>query len=325
MIDLPTQRDALASSPDTAGGPERARSPYAASAPAADVPEGRPAESPVAPAAGGPTPRSRARRRRAWLAVARLAIVAVLLAVWQLGVNAKIVDPFFWGEPQGVWATMSGWFTEGTSQGSLADQILITLEEAVLGFLIGAVLGVVCGIALGRVQLLSELFAPFLKAANSIPRIILGSIFTVAFGFGMQSKVILAVVLVFFGVFFNAFQGAREVDRNLIANARLLGASRWQVTRDVVLPSAFTWILASLHISFGFALIGALVGEILGANQGLGLLIRSSQNNFDMNGVLAGMVLVAVVALTAEGLITLLERRLLRWRPPQTHGGAAVE
>ena len=136
---------------------------------------------------------------------------------------------------------------------------------------------------------------------------------------------ILAVVLVFFGVFFNAFQGAREVDRNLIANARLLGASRWRVTRDVVLPSAFTWILASLHISFGFALIGALVGEILGANQGLGLLIRSSQNNFDMNGVLAGMVLVAVIALTAEALITLLERRLLRWRPPQTHGGAAIE
>ncbi len=180
-----------------------------------------------------------------------------------------------------------------------------------------SVLGVVCGIALGRIRLLAELFAPFIKVANSIPRIILGSIFTVAFGFGIQSKVILAVVLVFFGVFFNAFQGAREVDRNLIANARLLGASRWQVTRDVVLPSAFTWILASLHISFGFALIGALVGEILGANQGLGLLIRTSQNNFDMNGVLAGMVIVAVIALVAEALITLLEK------PPAALAAAA--
>ena len=271
------------------------------------------------------SPRQRANRRRAILAVARLAIVAVLLVSWQLCVNAKIVDPFFWGEPTGVWSDLKDWVTVGTSQGSLGDQIMVTLEEAVLGFIIGSILGVVCGIALGRVRLLSELFAPFLKAANSIPRIILGSIFTVAFGFGIQSKVILAVVLVFFGVFFNAFQGAREVDRNLIANARLLGASRWKVTRDVVLPSAFTWILASLHISFGFALIGALVGEILGANQGLGLLIRSSQNNFDMNGVLAGMVLVAFIALTAEGLISLLERRLLRWRPPQAHGGAAIE
>jgi len=273
----------------------------------------------------GPSARTRARRRRTGLAGARLVIVVVLLVTWQACVNAKVVDPFFWGEPKGVWSTLIDWFTVGTSQGSLGAQIVVTLEEAVLGFVIGSILGVVCGIALGRVRLLSELFAPFLKAANSIPRIILGSIFTVAFGFGIQSKVILAVVLVFFGVFFNAFQGAREVDRNLIANARLLGASRWQVTRNVVLPSAFTWILASLHISFGFALIGALVGEILGANQGLGLLIRSSQNNFDMNGVLAGMVLVAFIALTAEALITLLERRLLRWRPPQTHGGAAVE
>lgn len=271
------------------------------------------------------SPRQRANRRRATLALVRLAIVAALLVSWQLCVNAKIVDPFFWGEPTGVWGDLKDWVTVGTSQGSLGEQIMVTLEEAVLGFIIGSILGVVCGIALGRVRLLSELFAPFLKAANSIPRIILGSIFTVAFGFGIQSKVILAVVLVFFGVFFNAFQGAREVDRNLIANARLLGASRWKVTRDVVLPSAFTWILASLHISFGFALIGALVGEILGANQGLGLLIRSSQNNFDMNGVLAGMVLVAFIALTAEGLISLLERRLLRWRPPQAHGGAAIE
>lgn len=299
MIDTPTQSDAAVT--DVA-----AQLPPVAATPAR-------------------SPRTRARRRRAVLAGARLAIVVVLLVAWQACVDAKVVDPFFWGEPRGVWADLYDWLTVGTSQGSLGDQILVTLEEAVLGFVIGSILGVVCGIALGRVRILSELFAPFLKAANSIPRIILGSIFTVAFGFGIQSKVILAVVLVFFGVFFNAFQGAREVDRNLIANARLLGASRWQVTRDVVLPSAFTWILASLHISFGFALIGALVGEILGANQGLGLLIRSSQNNFDMNGVLAGMVLVAVIALTAEGLISLLERRLLRWRPPQTHGGAAVE
>ena len=303
MIDVSSHPQA----PVTARGPEQVTDPAPGSA---TTSRRRPA---------------RGRRRRWTLSGARVAIVVVALLTWQLCVNAKIVDPFFWGEPRGVLADLRDWVTVGTSQGSLGAQILVTLEEAVLGFLIGATLGVVCGIALGRVAVLSEIFGPFLKAANSIPRIILGSIFTVAFGFGIQSKVILAVVLVFFGVFFNAYQGSREVDRNLIANAQLLGASRWQVTRDVVLPSAFTWILASLHISFGFALIGALVGEILGANQGLGLLIRSSQNNFDMNGVLAGMVLVAVIALTAEGLITVLERRLLRWRPPQSHGGAAVE
>ncbi len=269
--------------------------------------------------------RGRNARRRGALAAARVAIVLVVLTAWQLAVNAKVIDTFFWGSPSGVWETLVTWFTVGTSLGSLAEQILVTLQEAVLGFVIGVILGVVFGIALGRVRLLAELLSPFIKVANSIPRIVLGAIFTVAFGFGIQSKIILAVVLVFFGVFFNAFQGTREVDRNLLANAQLLGASPWRVTREVVLPSAFTWILASLHISFGFALIGAIVGELLGANKGLGLLIRTSQNNFDMNGVLAGMVLIAIIALVAEALITVLENRLLRWRPPQTHGGTAVE
>ena len=185
------------------------------------------------------------------------------------GVNAKVVDPFFWGEPERCVGHAVDWSPSAppglARRADLRDPAggrsrLRHRRDPRCGLRHRARPG----------QLLAELFAPFLKAANSIPRIILGSIFTVAFGFGIQSKVILAVVLVFFGVFFNAFQGTREVDRNLIANARLLGASRWRVTRDVVLPSAFTWILASLHISFGFALIGALVGEILGANKGLG-------------------------------------------------------
>jgi NitT/TauT family transport system permease protein len=263
-------------------------------------------------------------RRRILLNVARLALVVAWLGSWEVGVKTHHVDPFFWGQPSGVYDQLKVWIRDGTAQGSLSQQISVTLQEAVLGFLIGVALGVVCGIALGRNQFLSDLLAPFIKVANSIPRIVLGAIFTVAFGFGMQSKVILAVVLVFFGVFFNAFQGTREVDRNLMSNARILGASRWQATRQVVLPSAFTWILASLHVSFGFALIGAIVGELLGADKGLGLLIRTSQNNFNMNGVLAGMVLIAMIALVAEFLINLLEKRILRWRPPQA-GSASLD
>ncbi len=256
-------------------------------------------------------------RRLSTIYLARLALLVVLIGGWQLGVNTRHIDPFFWGSPTGAWHQLRVWVLTGTAQGSLASQIVVTLQEALYGFLIGVVLGVVFGIALGRSQFLSDLLAPFIKIANSIPRIVLGSFFTLAFGYGIKSKVILAVVLVFFGVFFNAFQGTREVDRNLMSNARILGASRWQATRQVVLPSAFTWIMASLHISFGFALIGALVGELLGADKGLGLLIKNSQNNTDINGVLAGMVLVALIALVAETLITLLERRILRWRPPQ--------
>ena len=152
----------------------------------------------------------------------------------------------------------------------------MTIYEAGAGFLIGAVMGILCGIALGRNQLLSDVFSIYIKVANSIPRVVLGSIFIVALGLGAASKIALAVVMVFFVVFANAFQGVREADKNLIANARILGASDWQMTRAVVIPSALSWILASLHVSFGFALVGAIVGEFLGAREGMGLLIATA-------------------------------------------------
>jgi NitT/TauT family transport system permease protein len=257
-----------------------------------------------------------ARRRRTLVYLTRLAVTVVIFGGWQLFTQWGIVDEFFFGQPTKIVAQAVTWFEHGTPYGSLWAQIGVTLEETVFGFVIGVVLGVIFGIALGRVRFLAEVLGPFIKVVNSIPRIVLGAIFTVAFGLGLESKVLLVIVLVFFSVFFNAFQGAREVDRNLIANARILGASPAQVTRQVVLPSAFTWILASLHVSFGFALIGAIVGEYMGAQQGLGLLISQSQNTFNPNGVFATMFIIAIMALLAEGLITLLERRLLAWRPP---------
>jgi NitT/TauT family transport system permease protein len=261
------------------------------------------------------TRRARSRRGAGVLAL-RVAIFVVVVGGWELCARAGVVDPFFFGEPSRIVSQLQTWVQQGTEAGSLWEQIFATLEEAVLGFLIGVVLGVVCGIALGRVQLLADIFSPYIKVMNSIPRIVLGSIFILWLGLGLSSKVALAVVLVFFAVFFNAFQGAREVDRNLVANARILGASRRQVTRHVVLPSAMTWIIASMHVSFGFALIGAIVGEFLGAQKGLGLLISQAQGTFNADGVFAAMVIIAIVALAAEGLITLLERRLLAWRPP---------
>jgi NitT/TauT family transport system permease protein len=255
-------------------------------------------------------------RRRSGVTGLRVAIFVVIVGGWELCARAGLIDPFFFGQPTHIVSQLKDWVENGTQAGPLIDQVLITLEEALLGFLIGVVLGVICGIALGRIQLLADVFAPYIKVMNSIPRIVLGSIFILWLGLGMSSKVALAVVLVFFAVFFNAFQGAREVDRNLVSNARILGASSGQVTRHVVLPSAMTWIIASMHVSFGFALIGAIVGEFLGAQQGLGLLISQAQGTFNADGVFAAMVIIALVALAAEALITVLERRLLSWRPP---------
>ena len=268
---------------------------------------------------------ARGRRKRKLLVnLSRLGVLAFVLVGWQLFTQWNIVDPFFFGQPTGIVLRMRDWLVEGTAYGTLWSQIWVTMKEALLGFVFGVSAGIVLGVLLGQVRFIADVLGPFIKIINAVPRIVLGSIFVVWLGFGTTSKVLLAAVLVFFVVFFNAFQGVREVDPVLVSNVRILGASRWQVVRHVVLPSALTWIIASLHVAFGFAIIGAIVGEFLGAQEGLGLVIATAQNNFDPNGVFAAMLIIAVVALTAESLISMLEHRLLAWRPPShTEAGGA--
>ncbi|AKJ10286.1 ABC transporter permease [Streptomyces incarnatus] len=256
-----------------------------------------------------------ARRRKALVMAVRVLLLVAVLGLWEGLSRAKIIDPFNFSMPSKIWDQIWTWVMHGTALGSLGEQIWYTLYEALLGWVIGVIAGVVLGIALGRIRLLAEVLGPYIKVLNSIPRIVLAPIFLIWFGLGPSSKIASAVVLVFFPVFFNAFQGAREVDRNLVANARILGASDRRVTLQVVIPSATSWIFTSLHVSFGFALIGAIVGEYIGATRGIGLLVSQSQNTFNAAGVYAAMVILAVVALAAEGLLTFAERRIFRWKP----------
>ncbi|MCA8289153.1 ABC transporter permease [Burkholderia vietnamiensis] len=257
----------------------------------------------------------RLRRRRNLIVALRIAVLVVVLGGWELAARLKWIDPFFFSMPSLIFEQIQDWFVNGTSQGPLLTQVWVTLEETAIGFVIGSVAGVICGIVLGRNKLMADVFGPYIQIANSIPRVVLGSVFVIALGLGMASKIALAVVMVFFVVFGNAFQGVREADRYLIANAQILGASRRQITTSVVIPSALSWILASLHVSFGFALVGAVVGEFLGSKQGIGLLISTAQGAFNASGVFAAMIVLAVVALAADYLLTRIEKRLLKWRP----------
>jgi NitT/TauT family transport system permease protein len=260
---------------------------------------------------------ARAVNHRRLVIFLRIAVAVGTLAGWEAAVRYGLIDAFFFSQPSAIYDQLAVWMTEGTSQGPLWSELLVTMEETVLGFLIGSALGIFFGIALGRNKLAADVFSIYIKVANAIPRVVLGSIFIIMFGLGMGSKVALAVVMVFFVVFGNAFQGVREADKNLIANAYILGASKRQVTFSVVFPSALTWILASLHVSFGFALVGAVVGEFLGARHGIGLLISTAQGTFNAAGVFSAMIVLAVVALAAEYLLTAIENTLLKWRPAQ--------
>ena len=251
----------------------------------------------------------------------QLGIFIAFLAAWEIGVRAGAIDPFFYSSPSAIASRLYEWVTEGTVAGSLWYQLYVTMEEAVLGFLTGSIMGVICGIFLGRNKLASDVLDVYIKVLNAIPRVVLAPIFILLFGLGLTSKVALSFVMVFFVVFANAFQGVREADRAMIANAQILGASQWQVTRYVVLPSAMSWIFASLHVSFGFAIVGAIVGEYVGARYGIGLLIQTAAGSFDAAGIFGAIVLIVIIALSAEYIMTALENYLVRWRPPQVHEG----
>jgi NitT/TauT family transport system permease protein len=245
----------------------------------------------------------------------RFFILFVILGGWEALSRSKLIDEFFYSRPTAIADRLTEWITEGTEQGSLWYHLWVTMEESLLGFFTGSAAGIVAGIALGRNRMLADVFSVYIKVINSIPRVVLAPIFIMIFGLGLSSKVALSFVMVFFVVFSNAFQGVREADRNLLANAQILGARGWQLTRSVIIPSAMSWIFASLHVSFGFAIVGAIVGEFVGSRYGIGLLINVAKGSFDAAGMYAAIVIIMVVALVAEYLMTLLENRLAKWRP----------
>ena len=256
-----------------------------------------------------------ARRRAQQVYFWRYLILIVFLVGWEVLSRTKLIDDFFFSKPSDIVGRLYTWVTEGTSEGSLWYHLWVTMEESMLGFVTGAVAGVIAGIALGRNRMLADVFSVYIKVINSIPRVVLAPIFIMIFGLGLTSKVALSFVMVFFVVFANAFQGVREADRNLLANAQILGARGWQLTNSVVIPSAMSWIFASLHVSFGFAIVGAIVGEFVGARYGIGLLINVAKGSFDAAGMYAAIVIIMVVALAAEYLMTMIESRLAKWRP----------
>ena len=253
---------------------------------------------------------------RGLLLLLQVAVAVVAILLWHLFTTTSLVgDPsrmqFFFSTPGAVARQIWAWFADG----SIWYHLWITLSEAVLAFVIGALAAVVLGFWFARRPRLAAVFDPYVKGANALPRVVLAPIFTLWFGLGIWSKVALGFTLVFFIVFFNVYQGVREVNRTVLENARMLGMSERQLLRHVYLPSALSWVFSSLHTSIGFAVVGAVVGEYLGSAAGLGYLIAQAEGMFDIAGVFAGMVVLSAFVLLIVGLVTVFVRRLLVWRP----------
>jgi NitT/TauT family transport system permease protein len=248
---------------------------------------------------------------RALILALQIGVLVVVLGIWQALSDTATIDPFFFSRPSAIVAKMWGWI----ARGYIWPHLLVTLFEAMAAFVIGSVAGVVAGLALARIELLAAVFDPYIRMFNALPRVILAPIFILWFGLGMASKVALGVTLVFFVVFFNTFQGIREVDPVVRNNARMLQASDFQLLRHVYLPSALAWIFSSLHTSIGFALVGAVVGEYIGSARGIGYVVAQAEGVFDTTGVFAGLILTSAVVLIIDLFINRLERYLLRWRP----------
>ena len=219
---------------------------------------------------------------------------------------------FFFGEPLKIASRIWAWFV---TNADIYRHLAVTLTETLLAFGIGSVLGLATGLWLALSPTASAILEPYITALNSMPRIILAPIFAVWFGLGMASKVALGVTLVFFIVFFNVYQGVKEVSPVVLANARMLGANSKQLLRHVYLPSAMSWVFSSLHTSVGLAFVGAVVGEYLGSSQGVGYLILQAEGSFDINTVMAGILVLTAFALLLDMAVGRIERRLMKWQP----------
>ncbi|HWE18479.1 MAG TPA: ABC transporter permease [Hyphomicrobiaceae bacterium] len=239
----------------------------------------------------------------------QLALGALVLAAWQ-GASGRLVDDFFISNPVDVTRRLLQW----TLNGSIFLHIWATVYATLAGFLIGAAGGFVLGVWLGISPFSGRLLNPYLWALNALPKVALAPLFVLWFGLGIESKIALAAVLVLFLVFLNTFSGVREVDQDLIDAARLMRATRLQVTAKIIVPSAMSWVFAGFKTSVPYALIGAVLGEMIAANRGLGYLVQFSGAQFDAAGVFAVLVVIALLAVALNVAVEIVQDRVERWR-----------
>ena len=261
--------------------------------------------------------------RQRLVLLAQLAIVAGVLLLWELGAGdprrGAFIDEFFMGRPSLILQGIARWWLDGT----IVRNAWVTIQEGLIGFAIGSILGIVLGFAFGVTDFGRRVLSPLVFSTYAVPRVGLAPLFILWFGLGMESKIALVVVLVFYLTFFNTYQGAREVDGDLMAVCRMMKASRWQILMKVTLPSAMTWVAVGLKVAVPYAFVGAVVGEILAGDVGLGALITRAVNQFNPNLLMAAIFLTTFLSILLNAVVGRVTGYLLHWQEVGgTRGGA---
>lgn len=251
---------------------------------------------------------SRSKRRFSSVWLGRIAFIVVVIAGWQFA-SGTIVDPFFVSKPSEIWRELSALVTSG----SLLLNTLATLQEAAIGYAVGAISAVAFGFLLGRMRWLGEVLDPFVTAFFCIPKLAIAPLIILWFGIGLESKVVLAALLTFYMTFWNTYAGVQKVDNDLLNVVRVMGATPWQLTREVIFPASIGWTLVGLRMSVPYALMGAVVGEIMAGNKGLGYLVQANASQFNTAGVFAVLIVLAIIGSVINQFVAFLDQRSQRW------------
>lgn len=243
----------------------------------------------------------------------RIALAIAFLALWELA-SGRIVPPLFISSPSAI----AGKLWTLVASGKLAFHASYTAIHALAGFALGAAAGMAAGLALGRWHRVAEVVDPFLMGFYSVPKIALAPLFILWFGVGTEMKVLFVAMIVFLLVFLNTYTGVRNVSREQIAILRLMRASEPQLLAKVVVPSAVAWVFTGLRLSVPYALIGAIMGEMLASNRGLGYLLADASAQFDTGGAFAALAAIIVMAMFLNAAVRLAERKALPWKEAES-------
>ncbi|MCX4817975.1 ABC transporter permease [Streptomyces sp. NBC_01239] len=241
--------------------------------------------------------------------VVRLAILAALCGIWEF-CSGRVFPVFVVSSPAKVWTQFGHWLSNGT----LLPNLGVTLEEAVIGFLAGSIIGCLLGLVFGLYESVAKTIAPFANALYALPKVMLSPLIVVWFGIGMGMKDILAALTVMFVVFYNVWNATRRIDKNLLDQFHLMGASRWDTIVELYLPAAVGWLLTSLRIAFPLALIGAIVGEFIASGEGIGYAVLAAAQQYDAAGVLVGIISITITAVCIDTVLAIVQRYVARWQ-----------